>query len=148
MNEQKTVKQFRTKKGAVQILQPPDLDPPDIFLFPRFKLALKGKRFDDIPHIQRNVTRHLNSIPKEDFLQSFQDMYRRSKWCIVMEGDYFKGQIIAIRSENCSRDLDKKKTLPKSIHRLYYRIIAIRSDKWDRIRIDWDRTPSETRLFG
>ncbi|GFX16769.1 hypothetical protein TNCV_4187441 [Trichonephila clavipes] len=51
-----------------------------------------GKRFDDIPDIQRNVTRLLNSIPKEDFLQSFQDMYSRSQWCIVSRGDYFEEQ--------------------------------------------------------
>ncbi|GFX45864.1 uncharacterized protein TNCV_3607251 [Trichonephila clavipes] len=77
--------------GRVQIEHPPpyslDLNPPD-FLSPSLKLALKGKRLYDIPDIQRNVTRLLNSIPKEDFLQSFQNMYSRSQWRIV-EGDYF-----------------------------------------------------------
>ncbi|GFS68880.1 hypothetical protein NPIL_635001 [Nephila pilipes] len=69
------------KKVVVQIENPPhspDLNPPDFFLIPRLKLALKRKRFDNIPDIQRNVTRLLNSIPKEDFLQSFQDTYSRS----------------------------------------------------------------------
>ncbi|GFU23960.1 hypothetical protein TNCV_3331971 [Trichonephila clavipes] len=47
---------------------------------------------DDIPNIQRNVARLLNSIPKEDFLKSLQDMYSRSQWCIVMGGDYFERQ--------------------------------------------------------
>ncbi|GFW90902.1 hypothetical protein TNCV_2418951 [Trichonephila clavipes] len=47
---------------------------------------------DDIPNIQRNVTRLLNSIPKEDFLQSYQDMYSRSKLWIGMRDDYFEGQ--------------------------------------------------------
>ncbi|PRD28219.1 UNVERIFIED_CONTAM: hypothetical protein NCL1_33090 [Trichonephila clavipes] len=72
------VKQSLAKKGMVQIKHPPyspDLNPPDFFLSPRFKLALKLKRIDDISGIQRNVTRLLNSISKEDFLQSFQDMY-------------------------------------------------------------------------
>ncbi|GFU31801.1 hypothetical protein TNCV_1176661 [Trichonephila clavipes] len=55
----------------------------------RFK---KGKRCDDIPDIQRNVTRLSNSIPNEDFLQSFQDMYSRSQRCIVMGGNYFEEQ--------------------------------------------------------
>ncbi|GFS91771.1 DDE_3 domain-containing protein [Trichonephila clavipes] len=45
---------------------------------------------DDIPNIQRNVTMLLNTIPKEDFLQSFQDMYSRSQGCIVLEGNYFE----------------------------------------------------------
>ncbi|GFX46218.1 histone-lysine N-methyltransferase SETMAR [Trichonephila clavipes] len=83
------------KKGVVQIKLPPcslAFYLPDIFLFPRLKLALKGKRFDDIPDIQRKVTRFLNSIPREDILQSFQNMYSRSHRCIVMGGDYFEGQ--------------------------------------------------------
>ncbi|GFT26524.1 integrase catalytic domain-containing protein [Trichonephila clavipes] len=71
----------------------PDLNPPDFFLFSRLKLALKGERFDDISDIQRNVTRFLNSISKEDFLQRFQDMYSRPQRSIVMRGDYFEGQI-------------------------------------------------------
>ncbi|GFV27144.1 histone-lysine N-methyltransferase SETMAR [Trichonephila clavipes] len=70
----------------------PNLNPPDFFLFPRLKFALKRKRFDHIPDIQRNITRFLNYIPKEDFLLSFQNMYSTSQRCIVMEGDYFEGQ--------------------------------------------------------
>ncbi|GFW56518.1 histone-lysine N-methyltransferase SETMAR [Trichonephila clavipes] len=79
----------------MQIEHPPywlDLDPLDFFPFPRLKIAVKGKRFHDIPDIQRNVARFLNPIPKEDFLQSFQDMFSRSQSCIVMGGDYFEGQ--------------------------------------------------------
>ncbi|GFU50318.1 hypothetical protein TNCV_301511 [Trichonephila clavipes] len=53
------------KKGVcVQIEHPPfsqDLNPIDFFLFPRLKLALKGK---DILDMQRNVTRLLNSFQK------------------------------------------------------------------------------------
>ncbi|GFS52331.1 hypothetical protein TNCV_4850451 [Trichonephila clavipes] len=61
------------------------------FLFPRLKLSLKVKTFDDIPNIQRNVTRLLNCTPKEDSMQSLQDMYSRSKRYIVMGGDYLEG---------------------------------------------------------
>ncbi|GFX72752.1 hypothetical protein TNCV_4063471 [Trichonephila clavipes] len=45
-------------------------------------LEMEKKRItyiDEIPNIQRNVTRRVNSIPKEDFLQSFKGMYRRSQ---------------------------------------------------------------------
>ncbi|GFX22402.1 histone-lysine N-methyltransferase SETMAR [Trichonephila clavipes] len=83
------------REKVVQIEHPPfspDLNLPDFSLFPRLKLALKRKRFDDIFDIQRNVTRLFNSISKEDFLQRFQDMYIRSQRCIVMGGDYFEGQ--------------------------------------------------------
>ncbi|GFT92911.1 histone-lysine N-methyltransferase SETMAR [Trichonephila clavipes] len=83
------------KKVGEQIEHPPfspDLNPPDFFPFPRIKLALKGKIFDDISVIQRNATRLLNSISKEDFLRNFQGMCSRSQGCIVMGGDYSEGQ--------------------------------------------------------
>ncbi|GFV58123.1 histone-lysine N-methyltransferase SETMAR [Trichonephila clavipes] len=89
------VKQFLAKKGVVEIEHPPfspDLNPPDFFLFPRLKLPLKGKKFDDIPDIQRNFTRRLSSTPKEDFFQTFQDMNSRSQRCIVMGGDFLEEQ--------------------------------------------------------
>ncbi|GFX03852.1 histone-lysine N-methyltransferase SETMAR [Trichonephila clavipes] len=82
----------KKKNGVLQIEHQPyslDLNPPDFLLFPRLKLAFIGKRFHDIPGFQRNVTRLSNSIPKEDFLQSFHDMYSKSQWGIVMESDYF-----------------------------------------------------------
>ncbi|GFW33303.1 histone-lysine N-methyltransferase SETMAR [Trichonephila clavipes] len=69
------VKQFLAKKGLEQIKHPPyspDLNPSGFFLLPQFKLNLKGKRLDDLP--DTNETRR-DSIPNEDFLQSFQDMY-------------------------------------------------------------------------
>ncbi|GFW67234.1 histone-lysine N-methyltransferase SETMAR [Trichonephila clavipes] len=83
------------KKGVMQIEHPPyslDLNPPDFFRFRFIKLVLKVKRFDDMSDIQRNVTRLLNFIPKENFLQSFQDIYSRSQRCIVIGRDCFKGQ--------------------------------------------------------
>ncbi|GFW16179.1 uncharacterized protein TNCV_4263441 [Trichonephila clavipes] len=80
------------KKGMVQIEHSPfspNFNPPDFFLFPRLKLALKEKRFDNIFDVQRIVTRLLNSISKEDFLQSFEAMSQRYK---VMGSDCFVGQ--------------------------------------------------------
>ncbi|GFW51429.1 histone-lysine N-methyltransferase SETMAR [Trichonephila clavipes] len=89
------IKLFLAKKGGGQIEHPPyspDLSPSAFFLFPRLILALEGKRLDDFPDIQRNVTRLLNSTQKEDFLQSFQDMCSRSQRCIVMGCDCFEEQ--------------------------------------------------------
>ncbi|GFT45046.1 hypothetical protein TNCV_3790401 [Trichonephila clavipes] len=89
------VKQLMVKIGVVQIEHPPhssDLNLPDFFLFPRLKLALKGKRFAGIPDVPRNVMRILKSIPIEGFMQSFQDLYSRALRGIVMGDDYFKGQ--------------------------------------------------------
>ncbi|GFT34448.1 histone-lysine N-methyltransferase SETMAR [Trichonephila clavipes] len=69
---------------------PPDLNPPDFFLFPQHKPSLKGKRFEDISDIQGNLTRLLYSISKEDILQSFKNICSRSQRCKVMGGDFFE----------------------------------------------------------
>ncbi|GFW89862.1 hypothetical protein TNCV_2425191 [Trichonephila clavipes] len=76
----------------------PDHNLPDFFLFPRHTLASKGKRFGTIPDIQRNMTRLLNSISKEDFLKSFPDMYSRSQLWVVMGGDYFERHTMYIET--------------------------------------------------
>ncbi|GFU91164.1 histone-lysine N-methyltransferase SETMAR [Trichonephila clavipes] len=88
----KRLHRFLSNKGGKHIEHlrySPNLNPFD-FLLPLLKLALKGKGFDDIPGIQRNVTRLLNSIPNEDFLQSFQHIDSRPQRYIVIGGDYFE----------------------------------------------------------
>ncbi|GFX52360.1 hypothetical protein TNCV_4323781 [Trichonephila clavipes] len=80
------VKQFQAKKGVVQIEQIPflpDLNPRDFFLFPRRDISATQRK--------KNVTRFLNSISKDSFLQSSEDMINRSQLCIVMGGEYFEG---------------------------------------------------------
>ncbi|GFW68530.1 hypothetical protein TNCV_3300721 [Trichonephila clavipes] len=49
------IKMFLAKEKVLQIEHPPfspDLNPPDFFLSPRLKLALRRKRLDDISDIQ------------------------------------------------------------------------------------------------
>ena len=46
----KLVQQFLAKDKIVQLRQPPyspDIAPCDFWMFPKLKMALKGKRFDD-----------------------------------------------------------------------------------------------------
>ncbi|GFU93202.1 hypothetical protein TNCV_4217281 [Trichonephila clavipes] len=84
------------KKVVVQIEYPPyspDIDPPDFFLFPLLKPALRGKGFAMfLTSNEKKMTKLLNSISKEDFLQGFHDMYSISLECIVTGGDYFERQ--------------------------------------------------------
>jgi hypothetical protein len=47
----------------------PDLAPADIFLFPKFKNNLKGRRFQTIEEIQENVIRELRAIRESAFLE-------------------------------------------------------------------------------
>ncbi|KAG5306013.1 MOS1T transposase, partial [Acromyrmex insinuator] len=76
------VAQFLAKRKVTVITHPPyspDLAPADFFLFPKLKNAMKGDRFDDVPDIQRNVTRIMNSIPAEQFKRAFRHLYERFK---------------------------------------------------------------------
>ncbi|GFU87726.1 hypothetical protein TNCV_2157731, partial [Trichonephila clavipes] len=83
--------------------------------------------------IQRNVTRPLNSIPKEDFLQSSQDMYSRSQRCIIMGGDYFEGHHWSM--------LDKPQTLDHLEDNIRRVIADIRPQMLEKVieigRPDW-----------
>ncbi|KAF8782813.1 hypothetical protein HNY73_013051 [Argiope bruennichi] len=54
----------------------PDMASADFFLFRRLKVNLKYTRFVDISDIRRRVTSVLHSIPKETFVDSFQQLYQ------------------------------------------------------------------------
>ena len=88
------VQQFLEEHKNVQLRQPlysPDIAPCDFWMFPKLKMALKGKWFDDIETIQSNATRELKAIPKS----AFEDYYKKWKhrWGRVVQpnGDYFEG---------------------------------------------------------
>jgi hypothetical protein len=53
---------------------------------------MKGARFADLAAIQECVTAVLQSIPKEAFADSFQNLYECFQQCVVKDGDYFEGQ--------------------------------------------------------
>jgi hypothetical protein len=45
-----------------------------IFSLSTVKLALKGKRFQDVEDITKNVKTELNAVPLEDFADCFQKL--------------------------------------------------------------------------
>jgi hypothetical protein len=45
----------------------PDLAHSDFFLFPKLKVILKGKHFDDIDDIRSNTTAALKAVPQKQF---------------------------------------------------------------------------------
>ncbi|GBL64998.1 hypothetical protein AVEN_35363-1 [Araneus ventricosus] len=56
------VKRFLPQYGVTELSHPPyspDLSPVDFFLFPKLKMALKGRKFTDIMHIQAVMTPEL-----------------------------------------------------------------------------------------
>jgi hypothetical protein len=66
------------------------LPPCDFFLFPKIKMNLKGRRFDDISTIQKNSTSELDSLKVEDFQRCFQKWQKCWDTCILLRGDYFE----------------------------------------------------------
>jgi hypothetical protein len=55
----------------------PDLAPCYFFLFPKMKLNLKGRRFDNIEEIQAESHRVLDTLIEKDFQEVFQKWRRR-----------------------------------------------------------------------
>jgi hypothetical protein len=55
----------------------PDLALADFFLFPTAKTALKGKRFQDVEDIKKNVKAERNAVPLEAFADCFKKLFER-----------------------------------------------------------------------
>jgi len=87
------VQEFLARKQVCMLHHPPyspDLSPCDYFLFPKLKLPLKGRLFEDVQDIQATVTSSLWAIPQEDVQRSFQYLLDCATSCIDAEGMYFE----------------------------------------------------------
>jgi hypothetical protein len=81
-----------TPKNVTTLYHPlysPDLSLPDYFLFPKFKIKLKGLHFVDVAEIQEAVIDELKRVQKEEFSAAFRN-YDRAKVCIYASGAYFE----------------------------------------------------------
>ncbi|KAG5310121.1 MOS1T transposase, partial [Acromyrmex insinuator] len=68
----------------------PDLAPCDFSLFPKLKLKLKGRFFDDIPTIQSASTQALEAIPQTELEHAFESLLNSCNKCIEVRGQYFE----------------------------------------------------------
>jgi len=87
------VQEFLARKQVCVLHHPlysPDLSPCDYFLFPKLKLPLKGRLFEDVQDIQAAVASSLRAIPQEDVPRSFQSLLNRATRYIDAEGMYFE----------------------------------------------------------
>ena len=85
--------QFLAKHKIEKLRQPPhspDIAPCDFRMFPKLKMALNGKRFDNIETTQSNATRELNAIPKSAFEDCFKMWKHRWERVVQSNGDYFE----------------------------------------------------------
>jgi hypothetical protein len=60
-------------------------------LFSGLKIALKGRRFDEISDTQRHVMKELKAIPHDKLQECFEQWKHRLTECIDAQGDYFEG---------------------------------------------------------
>ncbi|KAG5316088.1 MOS1T transposase, partial [Pseudoatta argentina] len=68
----------------------PDLAPCAFSLFPKLKLKLKGRFFDDIPTIQSASTQALEAIPQTELEHAFESLLNRCNKCIEARGEDFE----------------------------------------------------------
>jgi len=83
---------FLANHGIPVIQQPPyspDMASCDFWLFPKLKISLKGKRFDDNT-FEENMTSDMHSILKDSFKRCFQQWLDCCHKCIASEGAYFE----------------------------------------------------------
>jgi histone-lysine N-methyltransferase SETMAR len=73
----------------------PDLAPADIWLFPKLKSVLKGKRFSDLVNITSYVKKVLTDIPVQDFKNYFEQRPKHWEHCKNLEGGYFEKFLVA-----------------------------------------------------
>jgi len=69
------VREFLTKNNMTTVPHPaysPDLAPCDVYVFPKMKLRLKGRRFVSIEEIQAKSQQVLNPLTPADFNECFQ----------------------------------------------------------------------------
>jgi len=68
----------------------PDLAPSDLFLFPKLKMKLKGRRFQTVEEIQAETQAVLNTLRENDFQECFKTWQSGWDLCQASEGDYFE----------------------------------------------------------
>jgi transposase len=80
-------------KTAVIPLPPysPDLAPCDFFLFPKMKLKLKGRQFDNIEEIQAELQRMVETLIEKEYQEAFYKWRRLWDLCLHAGGNYFEG---------------------------------------------------------
>ncbi|UYV69145.1 hypothetical protein LAZ67_6002586 [Cordylochernes scorpioides] len=87
------VLQFLAKHSNIQIPHPPyspDLALNDFFLYPKLKMKLKGRKFDNVDMIQAESKATLRNLSKSDFISCFDNWKKRWNRCIEAGRAYFE----------------------------------------------------------
>ena len=84
------VNDFSSKNDVTTLEQSPyspDLDPANVYLFPRRKSALKGQHLCDTTDIIKNATEELKRLLQNGFQECYQHTCSRWKKCILAQRD-------------------------------------------------------------
>jgi len=81
------VRQFLSNKNVMVCPHSPDLAPYELWLFPKVKMTMKGKRFESIQDIEAARTAQLKTLTKEDFQNCFRKWQERWDKCVRSDGD-------------------------------------------------------------
>ncbi|UYV69538.1 hypothetical protein LAZ67_6003924 [Cordylochernes scorpioides] len=87
------VLQFLSKNSTTQIPHPPyspDLAPNDFFLYPKLKMKLKGRKFDNVDMIQAESKATLRNPSKSDFISCFDNWKKDGTGVLRQEGHILK----------------------------------------------------------
>ncbi|UYV72075.1 hypothetical protein LAZ67_9001736 [Cordylochernes scorpioides] len=96
------VTSYLTRIGVEVLPQPPycpEMSPPDFFLFPKVKRCLMGHRFDDIPNIQRAVTKALTGITPTDYSGAYEAWKTRWQRCVTPKASSLKNINVLNKSD-------------------------------------------------
>jgi hypothetical protein len=89
-----SVRQFLTKNGMTTASQSPyypDLAPCEFFQFPRMKMDLKGKRFQNVEEMKEKTMEALKTITFQEFQNCFEQWKKSWDKCTDYQGQYFEG---------------------------------------------------------
>jgi len=87
------VSEILEKYGLQVLPQPsysPDMSPPALYLLPKLKKPLRGKRFRSIEEVSNEVSRVIRRINNEGVLTGIQDLPKRWTAVIKHNGDYIE----------------------------------------------------------
>ncbi|KAG5306281.1 SETMR methyltransferase, partial [Acromyrmex insinuator] len=79
-------------RNRVSVLNHPPYSsaPCNFSLFPKLKLKLKGRFFDNIPTIQSASTQAIEAIPQTELEHAFESLLNCCNKCIEARGEYFE----------------------------------------------------------
>lgn len=66
----------------------PDLAPSDFHLFAELKKPMRGKRYDSLKEVKKDLKKWIDSTPKQFFETGLRQLVSRWQKCLELRGNY------------------------------------------------------------